>query len=88
MRISYSSMFERGYRKLPLSVKKTAEKKEKIFRIDPFDARLKTHKLKGRLKDFYSFSIDDKYRIIFEFISKQEVWFHSAGNHAIYKLWD
>jgi len=88
MKISYSSKFEREYRKLPMSVKRIAETKEDIFRVDPFDARLKTHKLKGGLKDFWSFSIDDKYRIIFEFISKQEVWFHSSGTHAIYKLWD
>lgn len=88
MKISYSSKFEREYHKLPLSVKKIAEKKEKIFRINPFDSRLKTHKLKGRLKDFWSFSIDDKYRIIFEFIGKHEVWFHSTGTHAIYKIWN
>ena len=88
MRISYSSKFEREYRKLPLSVKRTAEKKEESFRINPFDVRLKTHKLKGRLKDFWSFYINDKYRIIFEFVSKQEIWFHSVGTHAIYKLWD
>jgi len=88
MKISYSSKFEREYRKLPSSIKKIAEKKEEIFRIDPFDVRLKTHKLKGGLKDFWSFSIDNKYRIIFEFISKQEIWFHSVGTHAIYELWD
>lgn len=88
MKIHYSSKFAREYRKLPLSVKKTAEEKEKIFREDPFDKRLKTHKLKAGLKGFWSFSIDNKYRIIFEFISKQEVWFHSVGPHDIYRLWD
>ncbi len=88
MIIRYSTKFKREYRKLPLAVKKVAEEKEHIFRQDAFDLRLKTHKLKGRLKDFWSFSIDDKYRIIFEFISKEEVWFHSAGNHVIYKFWD
>ncbi len=88
MIISYSSKFEREYRKLPLSVKKTAENKEEIFRINPFDVRLKTHKLKGGLKDFWSFSIDNKYRVIFELVSKQEIWFHSVGTHEIYKLWD
>ncbi len=88
MKISYSSKFAREYRKLPLAIKRIAEKKEKIFRKDPFDERLKTHKLKGVLKDFYSFSIDNKHRVIFEMINKQEIWFHSVGSHAIYKLWD
>jgi len=88
MKILYSSKFAREYRKLPLKIKKIAEEKEKIFRKNPFDPRLKTHKLKGSLKDFFSFSIDQKYRIIFEFIGPNTVWFHSVGEHSIYKLWD
>jgi len=88
MKILYSSKFAREYRKLPLKIKKIAEEKEKIFRKNPFDPRLKTHKLKGSLKDFFSFSIDQKYRIIFEFIGSDTVWFHSVGEHSIYKLWD
>ncbi len=88
MKIYYSGKFGREYRKLPLTVKKVAEQKEKIFRKDPFDPRLKTHKLKGPLKGFWSFSIDGKYRIIFELAVKNEVWFHSVGTHNIYKLWD
>jgi len=88
MRICYSGKFAREYRKLPPAVKNMAEKKEQIFRQNPFDECLGTHKLKGALKDFYSFSINNKYRIIFEFISREESWFHSVGSHSIYKLWD
>jgi len=88
MRIFYSSKFAREYRKLPLRIKKIAERKEQIFRKDPFDPQLKTHKLKGSLKGFLSFLIDRKYRIIFEFINRNTVWFHSVGEHSIYKLWD
>jgi len=88
MKIYYSSKFAREYKKLSLRVKKIAEKKEKIFRKNPFDPLIKTHKLKGSLKDFWSFSINRKYRIIFEFINKKIVWFHSVGEHSIYKLWD
>ena len=69
MKIFYSSKFAREYRKLLLRVKKIAEKKEQIFRKNPFDPRLKTHKLKGSLKGFLSFSINQKYRIIFEFLN-------------------
>lgn len=88
MIIHYSSKFEKEYHKLSLAVKKIAEEKEEIFREDPFASRLKTHKLNGKLKDFWSFSINDKYRIIFEFSSKTEVYFHSVGTHSIYELWD
>lgn len=84
MRIYYSTKFKREYKKLPKPVKVLAEEKEQIFRDDPFDVRLDTHKLHGRLKEFWSFSIDNRFRIIFEFAKKDVVWFHSAGDHSIY----
>lgn len=45
MEIIYSSKFAREYKKLPNSIKDVAEEQEKIFRENPFDPRLKTHKL-------------------------------------------
>ncbi len=88
MKIYYSSKFAREYKKLSLKVKQIAEKKERIFRKDSFDSRLNTHKLKGDLNGFWSFSINDKHRIIFEFRDKKTIWFHSVGNHSIYNRWD
>lgn len=85
MKIYYSSKFVREYKKLPIIVKKQAEKKEKIFRVDPYEASLKAHKLTGKLSDYWSFSIDYKYRIIFEFYGEDVVWFHSVGGHEIYQ---
>lgn len=86
MEIIYTSKFAREYRKLPPSVKQLAEKHERLFRDNLFDPKLKTHKLKGALKDFFSFSIGYKYRIIFEFgRNKQIVYFHSVGDHDIYQ---
>ena len=85
MRIYYSSKFEREYRKLPKEVKALTEEKEDIFRKNPFDSRLNTHKLHGRLKDDWAVSLDDKYRIIFEFAKKDVIWFHSVGDHTVYQ---
>lgn len=86
MKIIYSSKFAREYKKLPNSIKNIAEEQEAIFRQDPFDPKLRTHKLKGRLSGFLSFSIDHKYRIIFEFSkNKNTIYFHSAGDHDIYQ---
>jgi len=84
MRIYYSSKFEREYKRLPVKIKFPAEKKEKIFRQNPFDQRLKTHKLTGNLREFWSFSIDNSHRIIFEFADGKAIWFHSVGGHEIY----
>jgi len=88
MKIYYSSRFAVEYKKLPLRIKKIAEKKEQIFRNNPFDPRIKTHKLKGSLSGFFSFSINQKYRIVFEMIKSDIIWFHSVGDHSIYKLWE
>jgi len=85
MKIYYSPKFERLYKKLPKDTQLLAEKKERIFRQDPFHPTLKTHKLKGKLFEFWAFSVDYKYRIIFEFLgNKSECRFHSIGGHDIY----
>ncbi|MBI4085823.1 MAG: type II toxin-antitoxin system mRNA interferase toxin, RelE/StbE family [Candidatus Liptonbacteria bacterium] len=85
MDIIYTSKFAREYKKLPKAVKPLAEKREGIFRKNPFEPTLDTHKLHGRLKDFWSFSIGFKYRIIFEFSEKNIAHFHSVGDHDIYQ---
>ena len=85
MEIYYSPKFKRQYKKLPLSVKNQAEQVEKLFRLNPFNPKLKTHKLSGRFNIYLSFSIDYQNRIIFEFYRKGMVRFHSVGDHSIYK---
>ena len=85
MRIIHSPTFKRSYKKLPQSVKLVAEKKETIFRNNLFDESLKTHKLHGRLRDFWPFSINNDYRIIFELIDDSTAHFHTVGKHDVYK---
>jgi len=85
MIVRYTTKFYREYKRLPLNIKKQAEKMEKIFRENPFNPILKTHKLTGKLKELWSFSIDYKNRIIFEFASENTVYFLSVGNHQIYR---
>lgn len=85
MEIYYSPVFRRQYRALPLTIKLRAEKAEKLFRRDPFSPQLKTHKLGGHFKNYWTFSVDFHYRIIFEFYKKNMVRFHLVGDHSIYK---
>lgn len=85
MKIYYSSKFAKEYKKLPSIIKNLAQKKEIIFRKDPYEAQLKTHRLGGRLKEYWAFSINYQYRIIFEFRDDNIIWFHSVGTHAIYE---
>lgn len=86
MDIFYTAGFKRAYKKIPDEIKEKVEEREAMFRSDPFSPPLKTHKLKGELEDFWSFSIDFKYRIIFEFNDGQNtVILHGIGTHDIYK---
>jgi len=85
MKILYLPKFARQYRKLPENIKDLAEVKEKIFRQNPHDPKLKMHKLHGELRDFWSFSLDRRYRIIFDFIGKNTARFYSVGDHDIYE---
>lgn len=86
MKIIYHSKFIKEYERLPIHIQKLSEEKEIVFKNNPFDPQLKTHKLHCEFKKFYSFSINYKYRIIFE-ISKKEketFYFHFVDNHNIY----
>lgn len=84
MKILYLPKFAREYKKLPRRIQELAERREKMFRKNPFDPRLKTHKLHGELGDFYSFSINYEYRIIFDFLDGETVRFYKVGTHNIY----
>jgi mRNA-degrading endonuclease YafQ of YafQ-DinJ toxin-antitoxin module len=84
MKIFYTKKFEREYKKISKNLKLKAESRERFFKKNPFDKTLKTHKLSGELEGFWSFSVDFKNRIVFEFIDDETVFFHSIGNHDIY----
>lgn len=85
MQISYSPKFAKKYRKLSSMMRKITEEKEAIFRDNPFDHRLKTHKLNGKLDGLHAFTVNYKYRIILEFMNNDEVYFHTIGTHDIYE---
>jgi len=85
MEIEYSSHFRKAYKKLEISVQKKAEQVEAWFRENPFHPLLNTHKLHGKLKEFYSFSINPRNRIVFKFIGKNKAVFLDVGDHEIYR---
>ena len=84
MTVYFHPQFKDSYKNLPTEIKRKAEKKEIIFKKNPRDSRLKTHKLHGKLKKLWSFSIDKSYRIIFEFMGK-DIIFLDIGTHSLYK---
>jgi addiction module RelE/StbE family toxin len=88
-KIVFDASFEKSFKKYKnkLSDKKISRLKEKllIFKKDPFDQKLKTHRLKGNLKNYWSFSISYSDRILFRFLDNETVFFIDIGDHSIYK---
>lgn len=84
MKIYLHPRFENSYKKLLKEIRTRAEKKEAVFRKNPFSPQLQTHKLHGKLKKLWSFSVDRSFRILFEFDGKG-VNFLDIGNHNLYK---
>ena len=85
MNIEYSPKFAKQFKKLPREIKVSALKCEKLFRENPFNPKLKIHKLHGTLREYWAFSISYDYRVGFTFMENQIVRFHAIGNHNIYK---
>jgi plasmid maintenance system killer protein len=47
--------------------------------------QLKVHKLKGRLGEYYSFSVTYKHRVVFIWEDKNTAVLLSVGDHDVYK---
>lgn len=84
-KIYVTTKFSRNFKNLPVEIKRKAASSEIIFRSNPFDKRLKTHKLKGVLREFYSFSVGYRYRVLFSFENGDKVTFVDVGTHKIYQ---
>ena len=84
MRVEYSDKFLRSATRLSAKLLARANEKEALFKAHPFHPSLETHKLHGKDKDTWAFSINQKYRIKFLFFPANAVLFLDIGTHAIY----
>ncbi len=85
--IVFDKSFEKDFKKckkrlIAQEIDKLPQKLD-IFKKDPFDKKLKTHKLKGELKNYFGFWINYSDRIVFRFIDNQTAFI--IGDHSIYK---
>ena len=84
--IEHSTKYLRSFRKLPQHIQQRAREKERIFRQDPFDTRMKTHKLHGKFADYWACSVDYTYRVVFRFLDGHAALFFDIGPHHIYGI--
>lgn len=83
MVIKFTSAFRRQYKKLPKEIKNLARERINIFQKDIFNSRLKTHKLQRESDNYWSFSINYSYRLIFTF-DGEIITLCYIGDHTIY----
>jgi len=85
VKIYFTPPFLRQLRKLDPDLQEEVVEKVELFEKNPMYSGLKVHKLKGRLKGRWSFSVNYKTRIVFQYLSKNEVVLLAVGDHNVYK---
>jgi addiction module RelE/StbE family toxin len=82
--IAFSSSFKRAFKKKIAgnpNIEARFWERVEAFKNNPFDSKLKTHKLSGKLKDLWSFSIEYDLRVIFHFVNDHRAFFIDIGTH-------
>lgn len=83
-RVVHSPKFQRSLQKLPLGLIEKIVERILILQKDVFHPSLQTHKLHGKLSGLWSFSVDQKYRVVFE-RARNSLILLDVGDHAIYQ---
>lgn len=83
--VMYAPEFVRLYEKLDPALKEEVKEKIVLFKDRSNHKTLKVHKLHGRLRGRQSFSVNYKFRIVFEYISKDVAVLKTIGDHDVYK---
>lgn len=88
MKIVYKARFLRQFKKLTPALQQEAKEKIELLKEDIQHPYLKTHKLKGRLQGWWSFSVNYKDRIVFqyeEYKGEKAIALIAIGDHAVYQ---
>ncbi len=85
MEVLFKPNFIRQFNRLEPALQDEVFEKIELFKDAKFHKQLKVHKLKGRLKGRYSFSVNYQTRIVFTYVSKREIVLLAVGDHNVYK---
>jgi len=81
--IVWAGSFKRAFRTRVLGQPPEQVFRERlaIFIENPFDARLKTHKLSGSFEGLWAFTVAYDCRVVFRFLSQDRVLLIDIGKH-------
>ncbi len=85
--IWYTREFLRAYAKLEPKLKDEVKRRIAEFRNPKNHASLAVHSLKGRMKGRRSFSVNYRYRIVFQYADKTKsaAYLFEVGDHDVYE---
>lgn len=88
MEVAYSPKFIRLVNSLSPAQQDEVLEKIELFKDKKNHQMLKVHKLHGRLKEQYSFSVNYRTRITFVYLStkQKEAYLLTVGDHEVYDL--
>ncbi|MFH0770148.1 MAG: hypothetical protein V1926_02105 [Candidatus Peregrinibacteria bacterium] len=82
--IYLSPHFLKRWNALSGEMQHRSQKAIDLFRGNPFHPSLRLHRLKGKMRMYWSISIDRGNRIVFR-LDGDKAYFSSIGSHAIYE---
>ena len=85
MQISYSPSFINRLEKLESRLQEEVLDKIDLLKDRNNHKMLKVHKLHGKYKNRWSFSVNYEFRILFSYLKKNEIVLLAIGLHDIYK---
>lgn len=85
IQLQYTPKFLRQMSKLEPDLQKEAFSKVELSKNKNNHRMLDVHKLKGKLLGSCAFSVNYKYRIVFDYLSQNEAVLLVIGDHDVYK---
>lgn len=85
LEIGFKPSFIRQFKQLEKDLREEVEEKIELLKNGENHKMLKVHKLHGHLSSAWSFSVNYKIRIVFEYETKSQITLLAIGDHEIYK---
>ena len=85
LKVYYKPAFIRMYNKLPVSLQNEVVSRIELFKDTKNHKLLDVHKLHGKLRKYYGFSVDYNNRVVFDYLSGSEAVLFAVGDHDVYK---
>ena len=85
--VFYKPLFVRQFDALPPALQEEILDAIELFKNPTNHRKLRVHKLKGRMASTMSFSVNYRYRIVFEYADKtrREARLLVVGDHDVYR---